>query len=152
MYSNIIFGFTVFDFDSFFKIRKFFLYLIVRVSKLFHSNLTSECLISDELAEKINSEYSSEFKNEGILNRIGYMILESNFDLDWAVEVFRLNTVIFPNEGNLWDSLGDGYLAVGQKEEAINSFKKALELKTITDCFWCEHSSKKLKDLLKVNN
>ena len=76
MYSNIIFGFTVFDSDSFFKILKLFLYLIVIVSKLFHSNITSECLILDELAENINSEFISSFEYRLTLQSDDLIIIE----------------------------------------------------------------------------
>ena len=59
----------------------------------------------------------------------------------FSIELFKLNVELFENDGNLWDSLGDGYLANDQKEEAIKSFKKAVELGN-------EDSLKKLKELL----
>ena len=51
-----------------------------------------------------------------------------NENKEWAVELFKKNVQLYPNDGNLWDSLGDGYKANNQKEEAISSYKKAVEL------------------------
>ena len=96
---------------------------------------------SNELLSLIKKEYSSDFKNSNVLNRIGYIILNTKKNLGWAIELFKLNVELFENDGNLWDSLGDGYLANDQKEEAIKSFKKAVEL-------GYEDSLKKLKELL----
>ena len=59
---------------------------------------------------------------------MGYGLLEEEDNSEWAVELFKLNVGLFENDGNLWDSLGDGYLANGQREEAIESYKRALEL------------------------
>ncbi|MTI32149.1 serine hydrolase domain-containing protein [Xanthovirga aplysinae] len=97
-----------------------------------------------ELLTLIKKEHSQDFENSKVLNRIGYIIIEAKNDLDWAIELFKLNVQLFPDEGNVWDSLGDGYLANGQKEEAIESFKKAVELNN-------EDSIKKLNDLLFNN-
>lgn len=83
---------------------------------------------SNKLFDLINEGYSSDFDHSGVLNRLGYMTLRSDQNSHWAIELFKLNARLFKNDGNVWDSLGDGYLANGQKEEAIKSFKKAIEL------------------------
>ena len=49
---------------------------------------------------------------------------------------------LFPEDGNLWDSLGEAYLKNNQKEEAIKSYTKAVELGS-------ESSRKTLNELLK---
>ena len=43
------------------------------------------------------------------LNTIGNIILRSNENLEWALELFKINVQLYPDDGNLWDSLGDGY-------------------------------------------
>ena len=48
----------------------------------------------------------------------------------------------YPEDGNLWDSLGDGYKANNLKEDAIKSYEKAIEL-------GYEDSQEKLTDLIK---
>ena len=101
----------------------------------------------DQLAAKIKKQYKSYLKNPENLNILGYNILETKKNAELAVALFKLNTELFPNEGNLWDSLGEGYLANDQKEEAIKSYKKALELRPEENCYWCESSSQALSDL-----
>jgi hypothetical protein len=64
---------------------------------------------------------------EGAVNRLGYALLRSGRSAD-AVEVFKLNTRTHPNSANVYDSLGDALQAVGQKEEAIKAYNKALSI------------------------
>ncbi|MFK7768099.1 MAG: serine hydrolase [Mariniblastus sp.] len=97
---------------------------------------------SAKLKTALEKGYSSQLASPVTLNRIGYVILKSNQNLEWAVEVFKLNTEFFEKDGNSWDSLGDGYLAIGNTDEAIKSLKKAVELKA-------EGSNRKLQRLLK---
>jgi cytochrome c-type biogenesis protein CcmH/NrfG len=60
---------------------------------------------------------------------------------DWALALFKLNVKLFPEDGNLWDSLGEAYLKYNQKKEAIESYTKAVELGS-------EGSKKTLQELL----
>ncbi len=56
------------------------------------------------------------------------MDLKSSIDKpDIAVAIFKLNLEYFPN-GDLYDSLGEGYMMLGNKEQAIFNFKKPIEL------------------------
>ena len=64
---------------------------------------------------------------EGPLNLLGYERLQAKQTKD-AVELFKLNTEAYPNSANAYDSLGDGYVADGQNERAIQASQKALEL------------------------
>lgn len=64
---------------------------------------------------------------EGELNTLGYNLLRMNRVKD-AVEIFKLNVEMFPNSSNPYDSLGEVYLADGQKELALVNYKKAVEL------------------------
>jgi tetratricopeptide (TPR) repeat protein len=45
-----------------------------------------------------------------------------------AIELFQMNVTAFPNSPNVYDSLGDAYLAAGQKDLARQNAQKALEL------------------------
>ena len=67
------------------------------------------------------------FLTESSVNALGYQLLGAE-QADRAIEVFLINTVQFPSSANVWDSLGDGYRANGQIEEAIASYRKALEI------------------------
>jgi tetratricopeptide (TPR) repeat protein len=45
-----------------------------------------------------------------------------------ALETFKLNTELFPNSWNVFDSYGEILLQVGQKETAIKMYKRSVEL------------------------
>lgn len=64
---------------------------------------------------------------ERSLNAVGYELLGEGKAAD-AVAVFRLNAEQFPESGNVWDSLGEGLLAAGEREAAIESYERSLEL------------------------
>ena len=66
-------------------------------------------------------------ETEAVLNRFGYTLLGQKRNTD-ALEVFKLNAESYPNSANVYDSLGDGYQAVGNKDEAIKSYEKALAI------------------------
>lgn len=61
------------------------------------------------------------------LNMVGYHLLRGGRVAD-AIEVFKLNVEMFPQEGNCYDSLGEAYAAHGDKEQAITHYRKSLEL------------------------
>jgi uncharacterized protein HemY len=89
----------------------------------------------------------SSLTDRRVLNQFGIDRLNKG-DFEWAIELFELNTRLFPDDGNLWDSLGEAYLADRQYTSARESFRTALELGAISpDCFWCENSRERLRDL-----
>ena len=62
-----------------------------------------------------------------ILNGMGYKFLrEKEFNL--SIAIFELATRQFPTLSNAFDSLGDAYIAIENKEKAIIAFTKALQL------------------------
>jgi len=62
----------------------------------------------------------------GFVNRLGYLALES--DTKAAVAVMKFNVDGHPASSNAWDSLGDAYLADGQREKVREAAEKALKL------------------------
>jgi dienelactone hydrolase len=64
--------------------------------------------------------------SEGIMNRLGYDRLQAG-DTRGAVELLKLNVAAYPDSPNAYDSLGDAYLAAGQKDLARQNAKLALE-------------------------
>ncbi len=62
-----------------------------------------------------------------ILNSIGYELM-SEHKLHQAIELFSLNTELFPEDANVWDSLGEAYLNKGDKAKALKYYSKALDL------------------------
>ncbi len=62
------------------------------------------------------------------VNGYGYELINQN-QTARAVEVFKLNALAYPDNANTFDSLGEGYLRNGDRELAIEAFRKALALK-----------------------
>ena len=51
-----------------------------------------------------------------------------NGQIEMAIAVFKLNVDRFPADANAYDSLAEGYLVKGDRDEAITLYRKALEL------------------------
>ena len=64
---------------------------------------------------------------EHLVNEAGYDLLGQG-GIPQAIEVFLLNTSLFPNSSNAFDSLGEGYWWLGDNEAAIGAYKRSLEL------------------------
>jgi FKBP-type peptidyl-prolyl cis-trans isomerase len=67
------------------------------------------------------------YASESELNGWGYRLLSNN-QVREAIEVFKLNVETYPNSANVYDSLAEGYLVQGDKQQAIENYRKALEL------------------------
>jgi CubicO group peptidase (beta-lactamase class C family) len=61
------------------------------------------------------------------MNRLGYQLL-SRGRVEAAVAVFEWNVESDPSWGNAYDSLGEALLLLGERERAIDNYRKALEL------------------------
>ncbi|MEL7484471.1 MAG: serine hydrolase [Planctomycetota bacterium] len=65
--------------------------------------------------------------HEGGLNSLGYAYLARS-NPEAAVLVFECNASLFPKSANVYDSLGEGLLALGDHEGALKNYRKSLEL------------------------
>ncbi len=86
--------------------------------------------VASAIAEyrKLKAENSPTFDfSERELNTLGYQLLGLKRTKD-AIEIFKLNVEMFPKSANPYDSLGETYLADGQKDLALVNYKKAVEL------------------------
>jgi predicted alpha/beta superfamily hydrolase len=83
--------------------------------------------------------------SESQVNNFGYQMIATK-QFKKAESLFALNIVNNPNSGNCYDSLGDLYLATGNKIKAIAAFKKALTLAQIPE------TKAKLETLLNEKN
>jgi CubicO group peptidase (beta-lactamase class C family) len=61
------------------------------------------------------------------LNRLGYDLLHNGHG-GLAVEVFRLNLTLHPENANFYDSYAEALAATGRKAEAIIAYRRSLEL------------------------
>ena len=67
------------------------------------------------------------YHDEVELNRLGYSLVTDG-QLPAAIEIFRLITIAFPLSANAHDSLGEAYRTQGDREAAIRSYRRSLEL------------------------
>lgn len=109
-------------------------------------SLESKIEAINQLPQLLENRIGKKF-NSSVFNRVGYWHLQNN-NLKWAIALFKLNTQIFPEDGNLWDSLGEAYASNKQSDLAKKSFNKALALAPQKNCSWCDNTKKKI-DLLQ---
>lgn len=101
----------------------------------------------NELPQFLEDAKGSPLTDKALLNRIGFKQVSENKNIEWGIALLKLNTEMFTDDGNLWDSLGEGYYLINDRGNAIKSFEIALELKPGTNCYWCENASKRLESL-----
>ncbi len=65
--------------------------------------------------------------HEFYINVAGYNLLRHDRPED-ALRVFQLNSAVFPESANTWDSLGEAYMTLDRNDEAIQSYRKSLAL------------------------
>jgi uncharacterized membrane protein len=66
-------------------------------------------------------------ESESDTNALGYALLGKGAN-ESAIQVLRLNAETHPRSANVHDSLGEAYLAAGNKALAIESYRKALAI------------------------
>ncbi len=76
-------------------------------------------------------------------NNMVYTLIEKG-SVEIAIDIALLNVELVDHDSNLFDTLGDAYMANGNKEKAIESYKKAVEM----NVFQIE-TREKLKELEK---
>lgn len=77
--------------------------------------------------ETLISKFSDSSNISLIYNSYGYLLLNLNKP-EKAIDIFKQQVELIPNNANSHDSLGDGYRASGNLEEAARQYRKALEL------------------------
>jgi len=79
--------------------------------------------------------------DEFAVNSWGFELL-TDHHVPEAIDVLRLNAKNYPDSGDAYDSLGEAYMQSGQKELAIDNYKKSLEKDPSND-----NAREKLKEL-----
>ncbi|WP_232224093.1 serine hydrolase [Gillisia sp. CAL575] len=79
--------------------------------------------------QKASKEY---ILKENDMNAIGYQFLQAGKHKE-AIAVFNLNVSEFPESSNVYDSLGEAYMEVGNKELAISNYKRSIEMDPSND-------------------
>jgi len=97
---------------------------------------------ADQIAEgieAIDKHYANLSKRFGydinipefLLNQLGYRYLNQNL-IDKAISIFLRNIENYPNSANVYDSMGDAYVAAGQYKKARKNYAKAIERGTVS--------------------
>ena len=87
-------------------------------------NLESATATYHEMLAQRGEKY---FFDENQINALGYRLIGQD-RLDEAIAVFRINVELFPDSWNPHDSLGEAYMVAGQRDLAIASYQRSLEL------------------------
>lgn len=100
-------------------------YQIVTQLNTILENTTAKAVLenSNQYASDLK-EYS---KKASELNTYGYVLFRAN-KMKKALAAFTINTLLFPDNKNTFDSLGEAYFATGNYEKAILNYKKVLAL------------------------
>ncbi len=64
---------------------------------------------------------------ESEMNAAGYRLLKAGRIIE-SVALFEMNTELYPESGNVWDSLGEALIKKGERERAIAAYRRSLEL------------------------
>jgi len=80
-----------------------------------------------EALDAMLEEGGYEIRGPFELNMLGYELLGEG-EADMAIAVFGLNISHFPKDPNCYDSLAEGHLTAGDREKAIELYRKALEV------------------------
>ena len=80
---------------------------------------------------KDDNEKDYNFK-ESQLNTLGYQLLQAGMKKE-AIEIFKVNVEQYPKSFNVYDSLGEGYMANGDTKLAIKNYEKSLKLNPTND-------------------
>jgi C-terminal processing protease CtpA/Prc len=98
-----------------------------RIGVIPNIEIASEDAFITAYIEAINKTMGNHPMKNKILNKAGYAFLQDN-NIMKAISVFKINTELYPNDANAWDSLGEAYLKIGDKENALKSYKKAVSI------------------------
>ena len=80
-----------------------------------------------ESARKLSSNSKSFTLTENEINNWGYQKISQKKIKD-ALELFKLNVFLYPKSANAFDSLGETYAELGEKEMAIKNYEKSFKL------------------------
>jgi glyoxylase-like metal-dependent hydrolase (beta-lactamase superfamily II) len=68
------------------------------------------------------------FYSDAELNGLGYFLLQQLKNTEGAFQIFKLNAELHPNSWNAFDSLAETYYLKGEKQKALELYRKSLEL------------------------
>ncbi len=98
-----------------------------REDELFQSILARGIPALQQYNDTRKTRPANEVLTETRMNSVGYRLLGKK-RFPEAIEVFKQNTIDFPNSWNAYDSLAEAFMVNGNKERAIEYYQKSLDL------------------------
>lgn len=115
-----------FLFSRYYEVYQNMMDLIAPVKKSSVSNADFLEILQQDFAD-LSAEFGYEVKpREELINMMGYWMLQSG-NLERGKMLFELNIANYPESANVYDSMGDYYMATKNKEKAIHFFQEALK-------------------------
>ena len=100
--------------------------------RITNDQLTDGIDAIDEHYANLSEHFGYEIKiPEFLLNQLGYRYLNQK-SFNEAISVFLRNIENYPNSPNVYDSMGDAFVAAGQYENARKNYAKAIERGTVS--------------------
>jgi len=94
--------------------------------------MAGDALNTDDYADALiayrtllEKDSSDESLSEGRLNNQGLSMMKENFD--YAIKLLTINTDLYPDSANTWDSLAFAYQQANIKHKAIQHYRNALK-------------------------
>jgi len=85
----------------------------------------------DQTIQQIKLEFKQgrlfAYSLEAEVNQLGYELLGQGKQTG-ALAIFKLNTELYPESYNTYDSYGEGLMVAGKKKAALKAYKKSLKL------------------------
>ena len=92
----------------------------------YENNPDFEKSVQEYLSIKNSNPESPVIQEEG-LNDIGYKMIQYG-NVEKAIGVFIINTRLYPESANTFDSLGEAYMLAGKYEKSAENYQKVLDL------------------------
>ncbi|MEO0471058.1 MAG: serine hydrolase domain-containing protein [Bacteroidota bacterium] len=94
--------------------------------------------------KKKHVDQEAPFENQ--VNNIGYGVMRAG-NSEMAVKIFALNAAQHPSSWNVFDSLGDGYVQLGERHKALAAFERALQLNVNNERGFNQQLAQKIQQL-----
>jgi len=85
-----------------------------------------DAAIAEVVADHDNGS-SGYYFSEAEFNAYGYALLQQD-QVDKAITMFKINTALYPESWNVYDSLGEALLRAGNTGDAMSMYEKSLAL------------------------
>lgn len=81
-----------------------------------------------EVHEELKRRDAGFRPSETDLNDWAYRMLNGGGKPREALEIFKLNVLLYPDSANVYDSLAEAFEVNGQREQAVKNYRRSLEL------------------------